>query len=202
MHCLTVRTLALRNSLAVVLLAIGVPAMAQVTQPVDTPGTDLHWPITDPPGAGEDNTGTINLENPENVVNDVVFDPVTGQYILRSRIGDNINYRPPQSMSLQEYLDYDMDKSMKTYWLSKNQAESERAAKSLIPSIQVRNEAFCRIFGGCNIDIRPQGSAEITFGVNTSKTENPRIPVDQRKITTFNFDQKIQLNLIGNIGTS
>lgn len=184
-------------------------AYAQVAQAVwaapvlqvDSPQIDLHWPIVDPPSIDQGNTGTINLEEPDNVTNDVVYDPVTGQYILRSRIGENIDYRPPQSMSLEEYMNYDMEKSMKTYWLEKNQEESERAAKGLIPSIQVRNETFCRIFGGCNIDIRPQGSAEVTFGLNTSKTENPRIPVDQRKITTFNFDQKIQLNLVGNIGT-
>lgn len=175
-------------------------AMAPVLQ-VDSPQTDLHYPIIDPPATGDDNTGTIDLGTPSNVTNDVVYDPVTGEYILRSRIGENIDYRPPQSMSLEEYMNYDMSKSMQTYWLEKNQEETERAAKGLIPSIQVRSEAFCRIFGGCNIDIRPQGSAEVTFGVNTSKTENPRIPVDQRKITTFNFDQKIQLNLVGNIGT-
>jgi len=41
----------------------------------------------------------------------------------------------------------------------------------------------------------------LTFGVNSSKTDNPRIPERQRRITTFNFDQKIQLNVVGNIGT-
>ncbi len=167
---------------------------------VDSPQTDLHYPIVDPPATGDENTGTIDLGTPSNVTNDVVYDPVTGEYILRSTMGDNIDYRPQQSMTLEEYMNYDMSKSMKTYWAEKNQEETDRAAKSLIPSIQIRNDAFCRIFGGCNIDIRPQGSAEITFGVNTSKTENPRIPVDQRKITTFDFDQKIQLNLVGNIG--
>jgi len=167
---------------------------------VDSPQTDLHYPIVDPPATGDENTGTIDLGTPSNVTNDVVYDPVTGEYILRSTMGDNIDYRPPQSMTLEEYMNYDMSKSMKTYWAEKNEEETDRAAKSLIPSIQIRNETFCRIFGGCNIDIRPQGSAEITFAVNTSKTENPRIPVDQRKITTFDFDQKIQLNLVGNIG--
>lgn len=169
--------------------------------PVDSPQIHLTYPITDPPGTGDTNTGTIDLGTPDNVTNDVIYDPETGQYILRSRMGENIDYRPPQSMSLDEYMQYDMEKAMKTYWTEKNQEETERATKGLIPSIQVRSEAFCRIFGGCNIDIRPQGSAEVTFGLNTSKTENPRIPVDQRKITTFNFDQKIQLNLVGNIGT-
>lgn len=173
----------------------------ELAQQVDSPQIDLHYPIIDPPAPGDPNTGNIDLENPSNVTDDVIYDPVTGQYILRSRIGENIDYRPPMSMSLDEYLDYDMEKSMKTYWLEKNSENSAKDAnKPLIPSINVRSEAFCRIFGGCNIDIRPQGSAEITFGVNISKTENPRIPVDQRKITTFNFDQRIQLNLVGNIG--
>lgn len=168
---------------------------------VDSPQVDLHYPISDPPATGDPNTGNIDLGTPSNVTNDVIYDPVTGEYILRSRIGENIDYRPPMSMSLDEYMNYDMERSMKTYWMDKNSASGTKDAnKPLIPSINVRSEAFCRIFGGCNIDIRPQGSAEVTFGVNISKTENPRIPVDQRKITTFNFDQRIQLNLVGNIG--
>ncbi|MBK9761752.1 MAG: cell surface protein SprA [Flavobacteriales bacterium] len=172
-----------------------------LVQQVDTPEIDLQYPIIDPPAPGENNTGTIDLAPPENVTNDVVYDPITGQYILQSNIGDNIQYRPPMSMSLDEYLNYDMQKSMKTFWTDKNKAATERDAdKPWSKTINVRSEAFCRIFRGCNIDIRPQGSAEVTFGLNISKTENPRIPVDQRKITTFNFDQRIQLNLVGNIG--
>ncbi|MBP7513457.1 MAG: cell surface protein SprA [Flavobacteriales bacterium] len=172
-----------------------------IYQQVDSPEIDLQYPITDPPAPGSNNTGTVDLAAPENVTNEVVYDPVTGQYIMQSTIGDNIQYRPPMSMSLDEYLNYDMQNSMKTYWSDKNKAAVERDAnKPLIKSINVRSEAFCRIFRGCNIDIRPQGSAEVTFGLNISKTENPRIPVEQRKITTFNFDQRIQLNLVGNIG--
>lgn len=171
-----------------------------IIQQVDSPQIDLHYPISDPP-SGSENTGTIDLGAPENVHNDVIYDPATGQYILQSRIGENMDYRPPMSMSMDEYLNYDMQKAMKTYWSDKNKENAQHeGSKPLIPSLQVRNEAFCRIFRGCNIDIRPQGSAEVTFGLNISKTENPRIPVEQRKITTFNFDQKIQLNLVGNIG--
>ena len=172
-----------------------------IIQQVDSPQIDLQYPITDPPAPGNTGTGTVDLAAPENVTNEVVYDPVTGQYIMQSSIGDNIQYRPPMSMSLDEYLNYDMQNSMKTYWSDKNKAAVEHDAnKPLIKSINVRSEAFCRIFRGCNIDIRPQGSAEVTFGLNISKTENPRIPVEQRKITTFNFDQRIQLNLVGNIG--
>ena len=89
---------------------------------------------------------------------------------------------------------------METFWLDRVEQDSETAQKGLIPQIKVRGKAFDRIFGGNTIDIKPRGSAEVIFGLNISKTENPRIPVDQRKITTFNFDQRIQLNLIGSIG--
>lgn len=172
-----------------------------IIQQVDSPQIDLPYPIIDPPAPVSTGTGTVDLASPDNVTNEVVYDPVTGQYIMQSTIGDNIQYRPPMSMSLDEYLNYDMQNSMKTYWSDKNKAAVERDAnKPLIKSINVRSEAFCRIFRGCNIDIRPQGSAEVTFGLNISKTENPRIPVEQRKITTFNFNQRIQLNLVGNIG--
>lgn len=176
-------------------------AHLDIYQQVDSPEIDLQYPIVDQPAPGDNNTGTIDLAPPENVTDDVVYDPITGQYIIQSTIGENIQYRPPMSMSLDEYLNYDMQKRMKTYWGEKKKSEAQRDAdKPWQKSINVRSEAFCRIFRGCNIDIRPQGSAEVTFGLNISKTENPRIPVDQRKITTFNFDQRIQLNLVGNIG--
>jgi len=167
---------------------------------VDSPEVDLVWPITDPLTPGDPGTGRLNLEDPENIQNNVIYDPVTGQYIVQSSVGGSFDYRPPMSMSLEEYLQYDMERSMDNYWLDRVEQESESAQKDLIPKIKVRGEAFDRIFGGNTIDIKPRGSAEVIFGVNISKTENPRIPIDQRRITTFNFDQRIQLNLVGSIG--
>ena len=166
----------------------------------DSPEVELQYPLTDPLVPGAPAGGNINLENPENIQNEVIYDPVTGQYIVQSTVGGSFDYRPPMSMSLEEYLNYDMQRSMENYWLDRVEQDSESAQKGLIPSIKVRGEAFDRIFGGNTIDIKPRGSAEVIFGVNISKTENPRIPVDQRRITTFNFDQRIQLNLIGSIG--
>ncbi len=167
---------------------------------VDSPEVDLVWPITDPLTPGDPGTGRLNLSDPENIQNTVVYDPVTGQYVVQSSVGGSFDYRPPMSMSLEEYLEYDMERSMDNYWLDRVEQDSESAQKQLIPKIKVRGEAFDRIFGGNTIDIKPRGSAEVIFGVNISKTENPRIPIDQRRITTFNFDQRIQLNLVGSIG--
>jgi len=166
----------------------------------DTPDVRLQFPITDPLTPGAPSTGNINLNDPENIQNEVVYDPVTGQYIMQSSVGGSFDYRPPMSLSLEEYLNYDMERSMDNYWLDRVEQDSESAQKELIPAIKVRGEAFDRIFGGNTIDIKPRGSAEVIFGINISKTENPRIPLNQRRVTTFNFDQRIQLNLVGNIG--
>jgi len=167
---------------------------------VDTPEVDLVYPITDPNAPGAGSTGLVNLGDPENIQNDVIYDPVTGQYIVNSSVGGSFDYRPPMSMSLEEYLNYDMEQSLQTFWLDKVEQESESAQKRMIPALKVQGKVFDRIFGGNTIDIKPRGSAEIIFGLNVSRTDNPRIPIQQRRITTFNFDQRIQLNLVGNIG--
>ena len=41
----------------------------------------------------------------------------------------------------------------------------------------------------------------MSFGVNSSRYDNPLIPVRQRKVTRFDFNQQINLNLVGQIGT-
>jgi cell surface protein SprA len=167
---------------------------------VDSPEVDLVWPLSDPVAPGAPPGGAINLQNPENIENDVLYDPASGEYILQSTVGGTFDYRPPMSMTLDEYLQYDMERSMETYWLDRVEQDSESAKKDLIPQIKIRGKAFDRIFGGNTIDIKPRGSAEVIFGLNISRTDNPRIPVEQRRITTFNFDQRIQLNLVGSIG--
>ena len=168
--------------------------------PVDSPEVELIWPITDPVAPGGSTGGGLNLNDPDNIQNDVIYDPETGQYIMQSTVGGSFDYRPPMSMSLEEYLNYDMEQSMQTYWTERVEEDSKSAESRLIPELKVGGEVFDRIFGGNTIDIRPRGSAEVIFGVNISKTENPRIPINQRRITTFNFDQRIQMNLVGNIG--
>ncbi|MBL0340347.1 MAG: cell surface protein SprA [Bacteroidetes bacterium] len=50
------------------------------------------------------------------------------------------------------------------------------------------------------MDIRPQGSAELTFGVNIYRNDNPSIPEKQRRNASFDFKEKIQMNVVGNIG--
>ncbi len=145
------------------------------------------------------NEGGLFMTNPSNVKDEVVYDPATNSYIFNQRMG-NMDYRRPSYMTFEEYVDYDMARSMRKYWEQRNEAQNFNKTTGLIPKIHVGGEMFDRIFGGNTVDIRPQGSAELIFGVNSTNNKNPALAEKQRKITTFDFNQKIQLNVIGKIG--
>jgi cell surface protein SprA len=80
------------------------------------------------------------------------------------------------------------------------QEEDDEASRGFAPKLEIDSELFEMLFGTNEIEIIPQGTAELTFGINSSNTENPRIPERQRRVTTFDFDQRIQLNITGKIG--
>ncbi len=146
------------------------------------------------------NSGGLKLNNPSNVNTNIVYNPITGNYEINQKMG-GLDYRPPTYMESEEYQNYMFHKQVKNYWNARSHAESKNNQnKAVIPKLQVGGEIFDRIFGGNTVDIRPNGSAELIFAYNGTKTDNPALPVKQRKIKTFDFNEKIQLNVIGKIG--
>lgn len=169
--------------------------------PSDTndPDSTLPYPFDD----GE--TGSLYGENPDNYKENVEFDPETGNYIIHHSIG-GLQTKPPTVMTPEQYRAYVSAKQVQDYWKSKTQSEEAAKAEgrdpenSLIPSININQEWFERVFGGSSIDIRPQGFAELTFGGRIQRVDNPLIPVANRSNFTFDFDQRIQMNVTGNVG--
>jgi len=146
-----------------------------------------------------DDQSPFYLKDPPNIKRDIVYDPVTGQYTFVSKVGD-FQYREPVSMSMSEYRNFDNKKGIRAYWKERTKAAGTQTSSSIIPAIYIGGEAFDRIFGGNTIDIRPQGSAEVTFGVRSVNREDPQLDVRQRRTTNFDFQQKIQMNVIAKIG--
>jgi cell surface protein SprA len=104
-------------------------------------------------------------------------------------------------MSLEDYIDYDFSKSVSDYWKQRVKIQDFENQGSLIPQLTIGGEAFNRIFGGNTVNIQPQGYVEVSFGYKMNATENPSIPERLRKVPTFDFDEKIQMNVNGQIGT-
>jgi cell surface protein SprA len=161
----------------------------------------LRYPIYDNPydPTDSDVQPGLLLGNPSNIKNSVDYDADRNIFNFNSEMG-NIDYRHPSYMTFEEYMQYDLKKNIQSYWKQRHEAEKVNSTKALIPKINVNNQTFDRIFGGNTVDIRPSGTAELIFGVNTNRTENPALAENQRKVSNFDFQQRIQLNLIGKIG--
>lgn len=176
-------------------------SLSRPVAPADTGGTaadSLIWPNEDFVNPQEEASG-ISIPLPDNIQYNVEYNPETGMYEVVQTVGDTISYRNGTTMTLEEYLDSDMMENIYEYW---NEIKEEEAAaeKDFAPNIKIESKGFEKIFRGDQIEIRPQGSAEISFGVNITHTDNPRIPERQRTNAIFDFDQKIQLNVVGKIG--
>lgn len=165
---------------------------------VDTPIT-LPYPIKtegEYPYNNQTSGSALYLENPSNISTDVQYDEENDEYIIQQKIGD-INYGAPVVVSSEDYRKYDFDRAINNYWRQKFRTESFASQGGLIPKINLGGE-LGDIIGP--IDIKPQGSAELIFGLQINKIENPQLPIRLQRTTTFDFQEKIQMNVTGNIG--
>jgi len=176
-------------------------AQQQDTITIDTTGS-LPFPFEDQPAFGTIPQDSIKLflNKPGNINFEIEYDPETGQYIFYEKIG-KLNYRLPQSMSLENYIDRDFEQSVREYWKQRSKLQYLDERGGLLPKLTIGGEAFNRVFGGNVVNIQPQGYVEVSFGYQMNATENPAIPERLRKVPTFDFDEKIQMNVMGQIGT-
>ena len=171
------------------------------TVSADTTGPDLIFPFNDYSGNPyiDNQQSPLFLNQPSNVERKVVYNPKTNTYEFQSTIGD-FTYRTPTTMDFDDFQEYQNKESVKDYWGERAATLGESEASRLIPKIYVGGEAFDRIFGSNTIDIRPQGSAEVSFGIAHNRRDDPSLDVRQRKTTNFDFNEKIQMNVIAKIG--
>ncbi len=159
----------------------------------------LQFPIQNNIDPTQTQPQSFDLGDPSSMQQTIVYDPVTGTYIFKETIG-TLNYRNPSMMTLEEYLEYERQKALRENWKEKIEQQTAQSQPMEFP-IKIGSKAFENFFGSDQITIRPQGSVELSFGVNSSRYENPILPVKQRHITRFDFQQQIQMNLVGQIGT-
>ena len=177
------------------LYAQKVPTKAQS----DSIATDtLKYPFAN------NKTGGLYLNNPKNVKDKVEYDAKNSSYIFTKKIGD-YNISNPYLMNRKEYSDYVLNKSMREYFKEKADALDPKknkrgASDNLLPQFTIDSKFFETIFGGNTIEIIPQGFASIDLGMLYQNIDNPQIPEDNRSNLNFNFDQRIQLSVIGKIG--
>ncbi|MET3112992.1 cell surface protein SprA [Pedobacter sp. CG_S7] len=138
---------------------------------------------------------------PTNFNRDVTYDAVNKIYIIRERIGNRVMLAP-QYLTLEEYQRLLNSELKRENWRLFSNAETAAFRQNgIIPSLKVNSQSFERLFGGNTIDINPRGEAELTLLGRINRNENPLFNESQKMQSNFDFNQRIQMDLIGNIGT-
>lgn len=151
----------------------------------------------------DQNDNPFDLRDPRAIQQSVDYDGRTGQYNITEKIGDDY-YRAPTSMTFDQYNDLMAEREQRDYFkelISKtSQVAGEDPVKPYKDNEAIKNGLVDRLFGGSEIDIRPQGNIDITFGADFNRTDNPALPIQMQQQGGFNFDMKIQMNVVGQIG--
>jgi len=171
-----------------------------VVQPPDT--IDLKFPFND---VEEYNpfltkeSSPLYLNEPDNIEESVEYDPETNEFIVSKKIG-SVDYRPSSRVTYDEYSNYQFEQSIRSYWKQRSKGSGLNTQNGLFPNLRLGGETFDKIFGSNVINIVPMGSAELIFGININKVDNPILSEDLRSTTTFDFKEKITMEVKGNVG--
>jgi len=177
-------------------------AQINTSQTSDTSDVELLFPfndITGNPLIDNQSSSPLFLSPPSNIEREIIYNPKTNSYEFVNKIGD-FNYRTPTEMSFDEFQEYELNRDVQNYWNERTQTAGTAEGERLIPQIYVGGKAFDKIFGSNTIDIRPQGSAEVSFGILSTFRDDPALDVRQRRTTNFDFKMKIQMNVVAKIG--
>jgi len=136
---------------------------------------------------------------PSIIEEQVEYDPETNQYIITQTLGNSF-YSNPKYLTLEEYLDYQLDQSKMDFWDQKKNNSDVISGTGLLPKLYVGGEMFDRLFGGTAVDIRPAGNIDLIFGGNWQTIDNPILVENLRSNGNFDFDMNINMNMIGQIG--
>lgn len=167
----------------------------QTRYPVSKPTIDSYQDLNQ--------TNPLDLEEPENIHQEIEFDPITNTYILRSKVGD-MEIGTPFIFTPEEYQEYNLRESLRKYWQSQHESPDGSDKKKRSPfSLTDMNFDLGpaeKIFGPGGVQIKTQGYAEITFGIQNRILDNPTTSQKNRNKTTFKFDETVQMNVTASVG--
>lgn len=150
-------------------------------------------------------TGAIQLPKPSSISSKYTYDPLTEKYIFTEKIED-IDVAYPLILSPEEFEKRVREEQMQGYFKEKFDAIKNReddvgdSQKNVLPTFYVNNNFFQSVFGGDEIEIIPQGSAQVDLGVLFNKHDNPSLSPRNRSSLTFDFEQNINMSIRGHVG--
>ena len=165
--------------------------------------TDSLPPIKDRNGDYllEPRTNPFDLKDPKIIDKEVEYNPASDSYIIEERIGNSL-YRPSTEYSFEEYYKLQNKNDDRRYLRQlSNLGRVKEGEDPIVPyKDKISKGLVDRLFCGSDINIRPQGNIDLTFGGDYQKIANPILTERQQRQGGFDFDMRIQLNVVGTIG--
>lgn len=173
--------------------------------PQDTPSKKsdspkLHFPLHDRTGdpSVDQLSNSLDLKDPSNIQKQYEYNTDDNNYYLTEKIGEQY-FRNPTYLTLDEYLKYRGEQDEQNYWKRRLDALTLFNKKPQLPTMY-KEGLFDRIFGGTQIQVRPQGNVDVTIGGQWQNIQNPMLVQSARKYGIFDFDLQMNINLLATVG--
>ena len=164
---------------------------------------NTRWKIqrTTPITYDDLNQNPADLKRPENMKQQVEYNDTLDRYVIGSKIG-NQWIAAPIMMTPSEYLDWSTKQQLRKFFRTKNDEIYQTKGKEKFDFTDMHFDLGPaeKIFGPGGVRVTTRGTAELKFGVTMKNIDNPSLPVRNRKTTTMDFDEKINLNVTGKVG--
>ncbi|MEE0861038.1 MAG: cell surface protein SprA, partial [Paludibacteraceae bacterium] len=143
---------------------------------------------------------SLDFNDPENIKTSVEYQPETGTYVIRTRMGET-DITTPYLLTQEEYNQYAERQIMQRYWQQKiSEVEHNNEKKFDITDMKFNIGAADKVFGPGGVQLKMQGSAELLFGFKHQYIANPSLTLRARNNNIFDFDEKIQVSVQGKVG--
>ena len=143
---------------------------------------------------------SLDLADPDNISTTMEYDPITGGYVMHTRIGDT-DITTPYMLTQEEYNAYSERQMMHKYWQQKiGEVEHNNEKKFDITDMKFNIGPADKVFGPGGVQLKMQGSAELLFGFKHQYIDNPSLTQRARNNNIFDFDEKIQASVQGKVG--
>ena len=164
-------------------------------------------------------SSALDLRMPENIRQEAVYNDSLNLYFVgsilsgqstsgngnakggSSTIGSNY-LNAPIVMTPEEYMLWSEKRARSLYFRQKDleNVKAKGENKFDFADMQFDLGPAEKIFGPGGVRVKTQGTAELKVGATLKNIDNPSLPINNRKTTAFDFDEKINLSVNGKVG--
>ena len=169
------------------------------------PDSLLHprWKIqrTTPITYDDLDQSAMDLQRPQELRYEVVYNDTLDRYVIGTKIGSTW-LDAPIMMTPEEYMKWSERNGRNAYYRTKNDEIYQAKGKEKFDFTDMHFDLGPaeKIFGPGGVRVKTQGTAELKFGATFKNIDNPSLPIRNRKTTTMDFDEKINLSVNGKVG--